>query len=318
MTTDTVHVAAAVIRDREGRVLLSRRHDHLHQGGLWEFPGGKLEPGETVEVALRREIREELDLTLLTYRPLIQVRHHYPDKSVLLDVHLVTAFEGEARGMEGQPLVWVAPQELAEYPMPAADRPIVMALNLPDRYLVTGAADSMDPEWFLARLERALERKIDLVQLRAVDLPETFLADLAKFAVALCHKKGARLLLNGPPELAEQVGADGVHLNRYRLLELDRRPLGSDRLVAASCHSAEELARAVELGIDFAVLSPVLPTASHPERVPLGWKRFAELTAEVPLPVYALGGMGEAFLPEAWAHGAQGIAGISAFWSEED
>ena len=162
MTTDTVHVAAAVIRDREGRVLLSRRHDHLHQGGLWEFPGGKLEPGETVEVALRREIREELDLTLLTYRPLIQVRHHYPDKSVLLDVHLVTAFEGEARGMEGQPLVWAAPQELAEYPMPAADRPIVMALNLPDRYLVTGAADSMDPEWFLARLERALERKIDL------------------------------------------------------------------------------------------------------------------------------------------------------------
>ncbi len=308
-----IHVAAAAILDREGRVLLSRRHDHLHQGGLWEFPGGKLEPGETVEAALRREIREELDLRLSAHRPLIQVKHHYPDRSVLLDVHLVTAYEGEARGMEGQPLAWVAPQDLAGYPLPAADRPIVAALNLPDRYLITGA-DPLDPEQFLARLGRALERGLALVQLRAVGLSDTSLADLAESAVALCHRKGARLLLNGPPDLAEQVGADGVHLNSQRLRTLDERPLNRDRLVAASCHSVEELVKAAALGADFAVLSPVLPTNSHPGVVPLGWERFAELTVEAPLPVYALGGMQEELIPQAWAHGGQGIAAISGLW----
>ncbi len=313
MIQDAIHVAAAAIIDPEGRVLLTRRHDHLHQGGLWEFPGGKLEPGETVEVALRREIREELDLKLLAHRPLIQVRHHYPDRSVLLDVHLVTDYQGEARGMEGQPLAWVEPGELDRYPMPAADRPIVAALNLPDKYLITGA-DPTEPERFLACLERALEKGVRLVQLRAPGLPEALLAGLAEAAVALCHRKDARLLLNGTPELAERVGADGVHLNRHHLLVLDERPLGDDRLVAASCHSAEELARAAHLGADFVVLSPVLPTASHPDAVPIGWERFAELAAEMSMPVYALGGMREGLIPEAWAHGGQGIAGISGLW----
>jgi 8-oxo-dGTP diphosphatase len=313
VTAELIHVAAAAIVGRDGRVLLTRRHDHLHQGGLWEFPGGKLEPGETLEAALRREIREELDLELLTHRPLIQVRHHYPDRSVLLDVHLVTAYRGEARGMEGQPLAWVAPGELDRYPMPEADRPIVAALNLPDRYLITGA-DPTKPEQFLTRLERALEQGIELVQLRAVGLPEAPLTALAEASAALCHKAGARLLLNGPPELAERVGADGVHLNSHRLLELESRPLGSNRLVAASCHSAEELAKAVELGVDFVVLSPVLPTSSHPDAVPLGWARFAEFTQDASLPVYALGGMREALIPEAWAHGGQGIAAISGLW----
>jgi 8-oxo-dGTP diphosphatase len=303
----------AVIRDQAGRVLLSRRHDHLHQGGLWEFPGGKLEPGETLEQALRREIREELGLELLGHRPLITVTHHYPDRKVVLDVHLVTDFRGEARGLEGQPLEWVQPPALTRYPMPAADRPIVSALTLPERYLITGA-DAENPAQFLDRLARALDNGIRLAQLRAPELSEQSLSTLAVACLKLCRQKGARLLLNGTPELAEGLGMDGVHLTARRLMELHGRPLQGDMLVACSCHSAEELAHASGLGLDFAVLSPVRPTSSHPQAQPLGWRRFSELTAEARLPVYALGGMGEEMVPEAWDHGGQGIAGISGLW----
>ncbi len=308
-----VHVAVAVIRDQKGRVLLSRRHDHLHQGGLWEFPGGKLEPGETLQQALRREIREELGVELLEHRPLIAVTHHYPDRTVLLDVHLVSGFRGVARGLEGQPLEWVEPGALSSYAMPEADRPICSALNLPDRYLITGA-DPRDAEGFLRRLARALDDGIKLVQLRTPGLSDGELSALASASLKLCRKKGARLLLNGTPEMADRFGVDGVHLASHRLMALNRRPLDGDRLVACSCHSAEELARASEMGFDFAVLSPVLATASHPHAQPLGWARFSDLTRETSLPVYALGGMGDGLIPEAWHHGGQGIAGISGLW----
>ncbi len=308
-----VHVAVAVIRDQKGRVLLSRRHDHLHQGGLWEFPGGKLERGETLQQALRREIREELGLELLEHRPLIAITHHYPDRRVLLDVHLVSEFRGVAQGLEGQPLEWVEPEALSHYAMPAADRPICSALTLPERYLITGA-DPADADGFLRRLARALDNGIKLVQLRTPDLPEKKLSALASASLELCRGKGARLLLNGTPEMAGRLGMDGVHLSSRRLMALNGRPLDRDRLVACSCHSAEELAQASEIGLDFAVLSPVLATASHPEVQPLGWERFCELTREASLPVYALGGMEEGLLPEAWHHGGQGIAGISGLW----
>jgi 8-oxo-dGTP diphosphatase len=308
-----VQVAVAVIQDRVGRVLLSRRHDHLHQGGLWEFPGGKLESGESLEAALRREIREELGLELLGHRPLITVAHGYPDRRVVLDVHLVTDYRGEARGLEGQPLEWVQPRDLARYSMPAADRPIVSALTLPDRYLITGA-DPKDPERFLSRLTRALDGGIKLVQLRAPKLSDDELLALGKASLQLCRQRGARLLLNGSLQMAELLGVDGIHLSSRRLMTLSGRPLEREKLIACSCHSAEELARAAELELDFAVLSPVLPTTSHPQALPLGWRRFSELTAGAPFPVYALGGMREQMIPEAWEHGAQGIAGISALW----
>ena len=133
-----MHVAVAVIQDSSGRILLSRRADHAHQGGLWEFPGGKLDPGETLAQALKREIREELGIEVQSHSPLIRINHRYPDRSVLLDVHRVTAYSGVPEGREGQPLVWVAPESMRDYPMPAADRPIVTALRLPDSYLITG------------------------------------------------------------------------------------------------------------------------------------------------------------------------------------
>jgi len=308
-----LHVSVAVILDPQGRVLLSRRAEHLHQGGLWEFPGGKLEPGESVEQALRREIGEELGLRLLEHRPLIKHLHRYADKAVLLDVHLVTRFFGEPQGLEGQPLEWVEPGSLLDYPMPAADLPIIQAVTLPSRYLITGH-DPLRIEPFMRRLDEALDAGIRMVQLRAGWIPGQALEVLSGAVLELCHSRGARLLLNASVEMVQRIGADGIHLSSKQLMGMQERPLGSDRLVAASCHNRDELSQAARLDLDFVVLSPVLTTTSHPQATPLGWGKFAELVELASLPVFALGGMQESLLHEAWEHGAQGIAGISCFW----
>ncbi len=185
---------------------------------------------------------------------------------------------------------------------------------LPERYLITGS-DPTQRESFLTRLEQALESGLQLIQLRAPELPELEIEGLAVAAQELCRTTGARLLINGAPSMAQRVGCAGVHINSRRLMELtERPPLSAEYLVAASCHNLEELAHAEALGLDFVVLSPVLPTPSHPAVTPIGWDRFAALAAAVSLPVYALGGMREELLPQAKDHGAQGIAGISGLW----
>lgn len=124
-----IHVAVGIITDAAGAILIARRPDHAHQGGLWEFPGGKVEADETVERALARELREELGITVQAAEPLLQVRHGYPDKDVLLDVWRVTAYRGEPRGREQQPLAWVSPARLADFAFPAADEPIIVKLK---------------------------------------------------------------------------------------------------------------------------------------------------------------------------------------------
>ncbi|HHW75903.1 MAG TPA: 8-oxo-dGTP diphosphatase MutT [Xanthomonadaceae bacterium] len=124
-----IHVAVGIVADASGAVLVTRRPDHVHQGGLWEFPGGKVEAGETVEAALRRELHEELGIAVQAAEPLLQVRHAYPDQFVLLDVWRVTAYHGEARGREGQPLVWMLPAGMADSAFPAADGPIIARLR---------------------------------------------------------------------------------------------------------------------------------------------------------------------------------------------
>lgn len=125
-----VHVAVGVIFNSQGQILIARRHDDAHQGGLWEFPGGKVESDETVCDALARELHEELGIRIQTSscKPLIEIRHDYSDKVVLLDVWTVSEFDGEASGKEGQPLCWVERSQLLEYDFPAANIAIIDAL----------------------------------------------------------------------------------------------------------------------------------------------------------------------------------------------
>jgi len=309
-----IHVAVGAISDPQGRILLTRRPDHVHQGGRWEFPGGKLEPGETLGRGLQRELYEELGIHVGRSSPLIRVHHDYGDRHVLLDVHRVTDFAGEPHGREGQPLRWVHPQAMDADEFPAADRPIINALRLPDRMLITGSDPGRVGE-FLGRLERALVSGVRLVQLRTPGLEADTYRTLVTAAAVVCREHGARMVANPPVVLPELPAGVGLHLNGRRLLAARERPLGLDRLVGASCHDARELQRAQALGLDYVLLSPVLPTASHPHVPPLGWERFTELVESVALPVYALGGMQSSHIEAAKACGGQGIAAIGALWS---
>ncbi|WP_050395353.1 Nudix family hydrolase, partial [Pseudomonas aeruginosa] len=204
-----VHVAAAVIRGSDGRVLIARRPEDKHQGGLWEFPGGKVEDGEPVRAALARELEEELGIRVERARPLIQVRHDYADKHVLLDVWEVDGFSGEAHGAEGQPLAWVEPRELADYEFPAANAPIVQAARLPAHYLIT--PDGLEPGELISGVRKAVEAGIRLIQLRAPNMFSPEYRDLAIDIQGLCAGK-AQLMLKGPLEWLGDFPAAGWHL----------------------------------------------------------------------------------------------------------
>lgn len=308
-----IHVAAGAVEDSQGRVLVTKRPDHVHQGGLWEFPGGKLESDETPEQGLDRELFEEIGIRVMSSRPLMRVHHDYGDRHVLLDVHRVSAFAGEPRGREGQPLAWVHPDDMAPGDFPPADRSIITALRLPTLYLITGE-DPRDPDAFVGRLSRALERGVRLVQLRAHALDDAAYARLAERAYAVCERSGVRLLLNRDPAQVRDLPGQGLHLAGKRLAGLSQRPLDAERLVGASCHEAGDLERAARLGLDYALLSPVQATASHPHTRLLGWEGFAALADRAALPVYALGGLGPADQYRAFRFGAQGIAAIRGLW----
>ncbi|HST26904.1 MAG TPA: Nudix family hydrolase [Rudaea sp.] len=306
-----IHVVAGIVRDEQGRVLLAQRPPGKHLAGRWEFPGGKCEPGESPEHALRRELAEEIGIDTGAVEPLIAVPWHYPEKSVLLDVHAVRDWHGEAHGREGQALRWVGIEEMHALPMPPADKPVVTALRLPPHYPIT--PESEDDAAFLRKVSRLLEAGEAFIQLRCKTIAPARLRILAQAVCDLAARAGAQVLINGDAELALELGC-GVHLPARELMRLSARPLPSHRWVAASCHDVHELAHAAEIGLDFAVLGPVLPTASHPQAAALGWKRFSELVAQAPLPVYALGGVGPRDLADAKRAGAQGVAGISGFW----
>lgn len=310
-----IHVAAAVIRGADGRILIARRGETQHQGGLWEFPGGKVEDGEAVETALARELREELGIEVTAARPLIKIRHDYPDKQILLDVWEVNAFTGEPHGAEGQPLAWVSPRELADYEFPEANRPIVAAARLPGEYLIT--PDELEVPQMLRGIQKAVAGGIKLVQLRAPNLYDPKYRDVAVDAAGLCAGK-AQLMLKGPLEWLGDFPSAGWHLTSQQLRKYaaNGRPFPKDRWLAASCHNAEELALAEQMGVDFVTLSPIQPTQTHPDAQPLGWEAAQQMIDGFNKPVFLLGGVGPNERERAWQIGAQGVAGIRAFWPE--
>lgn len=313
-----VHVAVGVIVNAEGQILIAKRPDNTHQGGLWEFPGGKVEPGETLLAALDRELFEELDIRVEATSPVIEIIHDYPDKQVHLDVHRVEVWTGNPVGKEGQPTRWVSSKQLSDFQFPAANYPIVNALQLPDRYLITGEFQDVDD--FSDRLSRALSAGITMVVLRAPWLSVDDYSELAELALGICTRGGAKLILSHPhiSAVIPRVAFDGVHLNSAQLGAMASGALGIDAgaslIWGASCHSAEELAQAEALNIDYVSLSPVQVTQSHPERAPLGWQGFTELARQAKVPVYALGGMTATDVAKAKNCGGQGVAAIGAWW----
>ena len=307
-----VEVAAAVITRPDGRFLLGQRPAGKVYAGYWEFPGGKIEAGEAPLPALKRELHEELGIEIETAYPWLTRDYDYAHAAVRLRFFRVVKWSGTLRGRESQRFVWQSPDAIPVDPLLPANAPILRALRLPSVYAITHGAELGAAE-LLRRLEQALARGLRFLQVREKDMREGELRDLAAKVIGLAHAHGARVLVNGNLQLAREFGADGVHLTSAQLKETRLRP--NLPLVGASCHDADELARAHALGADFAVLGPVLPTPTHPGAAGLGWARFAALLKDCPLPVYALGGLGPADLETAWRHGAHGISMMRAAWS---
>ena len=307
-----IEVAAAVIR-QDDKICLSRRPQHVHQGGKWEFPGGKIEPGESVVAALSRELQEELGITPMAVEPLIEINHNYPDKSVCLKVMTVTQFQGEPKGVEGQEVRWVPASQLQQYQFPAANVAIVSAALLPRSYVISPMIEGRLDD-FMRGLESVAEQGHELIQIRCKDVTESQWRQLLPQLDGLKTQCALRFLLNSAiPWSAPEDLFDGLHLTSGDLLAANGRPTGYP-WVSASCHNLDQLNRAAQLGLDFVTLSPYNATASHPQTPPIDRQQFQEWVAAATVPVYALGGVGMEHVHEVCACGAQGVAGIGAFW----
>ena len=298
-------VAAAVISHPDGRVLLAQRPAGKPYAGYWEFPGGKLEPGETARHALERELREELGLTVTRASPWLTQEFVYPHAHVELDFFRVFAWTGEPVGHDGQAFAWQTPGAFGVAPLLPANTRVLAALALPPIYGVSNA-EAIGEEAFLARAERAMSGGLRLLQLREKSWPAARRDALGERLLALASRFGARVLLNGDAAAARRDGYAGVHWTAAALEAAPERP--TDLIVAASCHSRAELARAGALGVDFALLGPVEPTPTHPGVAPLGWDGFADAIERTRVPVYAIGGLDRSDLATAIDRGAHGVA----------
>ena len=310
---NVIEVVAGVVSNAKGEVLVNQRSHPPEFVGKWEFPGGKIEAGETVDQALRRELMEEIHIKTISSEPLISISHDYTHAKVRLHVHKVTEYSGTPKGREGQRILWVAPGDLRSVDFLDANEPILNAVCLPNIYLITDTR-RFGHDRTLQRLEAILKRKKCFVQMREKEMTTAAFEDFAGSLIQVCRKHGALALANTDPERARRLGFDGVHLSSTKLREMKARP-GSERFwVGASCHDQSEINAAQQLKVDFAVVSPVLPTESHAHSYPMGWDKFAGYCSRARIPVYALGGVGFDDLKQAQSLGAQGVAMISDAW----
>ena len=305
-----VEVAAAVMLRADGReFLLAQRPEGKVYAGYWEFPGGKVEPGESVRQALIRELQEELGITVTACSPWLTRQFTYPHATVRLNFWRVTAWDGEigiSAPLEHAAVDWLECGKTAHVaPILPANDPILKALALPTTMAIT-MGESEGVERQLERLEEALDNGLRLIQVRDKGWPPAERLWFAETVTRIARQRQALVLINDSEEIARQVGADGVHLSAARLASCHSRP--DFAWVGASCHSAAEIARAGELGFDYALLGPVLPTATHPEASGLGWDGFSTAATGNTIPVFALGGLQASLLGEAQQHGAHGIA----------
>ncbi len=319
--TKVVHVAVGIIKNKNGELLLTSHPKGKGWAGWWEFPGGKVEQGETPENALIRELQEEVSIKPTEIQPWLQRRFDYPKihdaeaKTVLLYFFFVTAWQGDAIAMEGQDLSWQLPNKLTVEPVLPANAPIMKALALPPVYAISNVLEMGEAD-FLVNLKWQLERGLKLIQLCEKNLSRQALISLAKNIVSITRPYQARVLIQEGASFAKAVGADGVHFSSVELMKLKTKPNGL--FIAASCHSLSELAHAEKLGLDFVVLSPIKHNLSHHIVKPLGWKEFAKLTEGMTVPVYALGGMQLNDIPQALSSGARGVAMQQGAWAGVD
>jgi len=301
-----IEVAAAVLQRADGAFLLAQRPAGKVYAGYWEFPGGKVEPGEPADRALARELHEELGIDIGPTYPWITRVFAYPHGTVRLSFFRVHEWQGEPHPREDQAIAWQEAGSPLAAPMLPANAPVLASLALPAEYAITNAGRYGFAE-MLSRLERRLLQGLKMVQIREPDLSDEGRMLFTEQAIGLAHRHGCKVLTK-----ASFPGADGIHFTAAQLMRLDLKPAG---LAAASCHTREELERAMRLELDFAVLGPVKATEPEKRASLLGWNGFARLVKGSNIPVYAIGGLTRADIEDAWRAGAHGVAMIRGSWS---
>ncbi|WP_232744846.1 Nudix family hydrolase [Thiomicrorhabdus sp. Kp2] len=307
-----IDIAVGVLK-QDDKVCLSLRQKHQSHANHWEFPGGKVEEGESIIEALQREFFEELAIQTKGWQKLIEIPWHYEKVSVRLHVYQTEQFRGKPTGNEGQRVEWFAVNELSNLEFPKANKGIVTALQLSDSYMITG--QFVNAQEALQKLTNALDSGVRFCQLRAKGLSEEAFLEIAKPAIKQCQHYGAKILLNGKVTLLETFpDADGIQLASNEIDAFNERPIAKDKILGVSTHTDNDISQALKLDADFILLSPVKETTSHPEVPGIGWSNFADKVKDIPIPVFALGGMKPEDIDVAKQNGGQGIAAISGFW----
>jgi 8-oxo-dGTP diphosphatase len=303
-----INVAVAVIQREDGHVLMAERPYGKESAGFWEFPGGKFESGESAEHAIARELYEELGIKSKVAYPWIRYKYTYPDKHVKLHVFRVFTWEGMPFGREGQRISWEDPDAVKVSPLLPANNNILEAIELPLLYVITNIGQSSMVK-FMEGLVKVFEQGVRLIQVCTRHMSPEQLIQIMRPIVNLAHHYGAKVLISGNESIALKSGADGIHLHAKQLVNMHTRPC--KQLLSVSCHNTSELASAAALRANFVLLSPVFSTPMHPNVHGIGWEKFTDLASDMPMPVYALGGLDSDHLETAMHHSAHGIALVS-------
>jgi 8-oxo-dGTP diphosphatase len=301
-----IRVAAGVLDRANGEYLAAQRPPGKIAAGKWEFPGGKLEQGESPLQALSRELREELDISVVAAQPLIRICHAYSDRDVEMWVYRVSRWRGALKAQDGQALCWGTLPQLWQLDWLGADGPVLQALALPSCLPITPEGISMPA--LLELRQSWLQRGWRLARLR---LPALSAAQYHAWAQQLIAQGELGWILDRCPEQSMQLGAAGFHETSTSTHA--QRPVSTELLWGRSVHDRESWQSARVAGCDYVQLSPVQPTPTHPQQPALGWSAFSAITALGSLPTFALGGVGPAQLALSQAAWGQGVSGIRAF-----
>ena len=284
-------------------VLLSQRLPNKHLAGFWEFPGGRVECGEDPEQALCRELVEELGIEPQVARPLCILTHHYPEKSVRLRFYRVSKWSGEPQGREGQAIEWVPWHQLPSRQMPAADQAILKLFGVSPHYIQVMEHNAQSAS-LNAWASQATSSHL-LSWSESLLTQDALLADRVMGLWKKLRSQGHYCIVEGDPELAVQLGADGVELSQEKLMQVSTRPTGLD-WVGAFCQDLLGVSQAAHLGLDFVVIEPSLLGSSV---VSDSW--LVEAIRLSGLPVFVRANTSMVQLPQYQSLGALGMVGCS-------
>lgn len=302
MSKATVHVAIGLIL-HQSRVLVGWRHADQHQGNRDEFPGGKVEAGESAHAACRREVYEEVGIDIADWHVFDRIEHQYPDLDLCLEI-FYTTLNAEECVQINPGWTWKTRTELTQLRFPKANQAILQRLYWPQYMKISTQLDELN---HLAE-DCALYWRIDPAQMCSEDLARLNAAS---------PEQGQALIVN--IELWQQLNATqrdlvgSIHLKQHQLMQFNRAELPQGKRCIAACHDLSAVLHAQAIGVEALIISPVLPTATHSEQQGIGWDGFAQLAQHSQVPVYALGGLGPEDLSCVQQHAGYGVAGIRRF-----